>query len=55
MSNTTLVKDIATRNSLKKIEKSLSRIENIKQLSSDSSLKEIIDTINKITDSLKRR
>ena len=55
MSKSNLVKDNATRGALKDIERTIDRIGKIKQLPSTASLKEVIATINKITDSLKRR
>lgn len=50
-----LIKDTATRNAVSDLEKTIKRLESIKQLPADATLKQIIDTINKITNSLKRK
>lgn len=55
MSNSNLIKDNATRISVKDIEKVVNRIDNIRPLPADASLKQVIDTINKITNNLKRK
>ena len=53
--NSNLIKDMATREAVKKLEDKLRKIENIKQLPQDASLEEVIKAVNKISDSLKRR
>lgn len=50
-----LITDKATRDAIIKLESKINAINAIKQLQSDASLKEVIDTINKITNSLKRK
>ena len=54
MAKSTLIKDDATRNAVRDIEKVIERIESIKQLPQDANLKDIIDIINRITNSMKR-
>ena len=49
------IQDNKTRNAIQDVNKKLKRIEQINQLPSDASLKDVIDTINKITNSMKRR
>jgi hypothetical protein len=55
MSNSNLIQDRQTRDAVKELEKFKDDISKIKPLSADSSLKQVIDTINKITNSIKRR
>jgi len=55
MINPNLIKDYNTREAIRTLEDKLKRIEQIRQLPQDASIKEIVDTINKITDSVKRR
>ena len=55
MINNNLIKDNPTREAIKDLDNKLKRIEKIKQLPQNASIKEIVDTINKITDSIKRR
>lgn len=50
-----LIKDKATRDAVTALQKKAKALEDIKQLPSDATLKEVIDTINKITNSMKRR
>ena len=54
MKQHSLIKDNETRKAINDIEKRLERIESIPQLSIDSNINTIVDTINKITDSIKR-
>lgn len=49
------IKDNTTRNVAKRLEDKIAVIENIKQLPATASLKDVIDTINKITNSIKRK
>jgi hypothetical protein len=49
------IKDNKTRYAIQDIDKKLKKIELIRQLPADASLKDVIDTINKITNSMKRR
>ena len=53
--NSNLILDRATREAVKKLEEEARRVKSVKQLSQDASLVDIINAINKITDSLKRR
>lgn len=55
MKKSNLIKDAATRNAVSDLETVIKRLENIKQLPADASNKLIIDTINKITNSIKRK
>lgn len=55
MNKSNLVKDYTTREAIKELERTLQKVERVPQLPSDASLKEVIDTINKITNSLKRK
>lgn len=50
-----LIKDTATRNAVSDIEDVINKLERIKQLPADTTLKQLVDTINKITNSLKRK
>lgn len=53
--NSNLIRDMATREAVKKLEEEIRRINNIPTLSHDASLIDVIDAINKITKSLKRK
>lgn len=53
--NSRQIKDTATRNAVKTLEDKIKIIEDIKQLPADASIKQVVDTINKITNSLKRK
>lgn len=53
--SSTLIKDKATRDSVQSLEKKARALEQIKQLPHSASLQNVIDTINKITNSMKRR
>ena len=59
MNNSNLIQDTVTRNAVKKIEDYINRIESIQHIStpSDASdeLRVVIQAINKITNSFKRR
>ena len=55
MKENTLVEDNKTRELLNKINKKFDRINGIPQLSQSADLGQVIDVINKITDSMKRR
>lgn len=55
MSRSNLIQDTPTRESVKELERVIERLEKIKQLPADASNKLIIDTINKITNSIKRK
>lgn len=50
-----LIKDTATRNAVNDLEKTIKRLESINQLPADATLKQVIATINKLTNSLKRK
>lgn len=50
-----LVKDAATRDAIRDLEKMAERIERITQLPLDSTLEQVIKAINKITDSVKQK
>lgn len=54
MGKSTLIKDDATRNAVKDLERVIESIQSIKQLPANADIKEVIDTINKITNSIKR-
>lgn len=54
MAKSTLIKDDATRNAVRDLEKFMEAIQSIKQLPANADIKEVIDTINKITNSMKR-
>ena len=49
-----LIQDTNTRDAINKVEKRLDRIESVKQLPSDTTLAQLIDIVNKITDNMKR-
>lgn len=55
MNKSNLVKDYPTRIAIKELEKTLQKVDRVPQLPANASLKEVIDTINKITNSLKRK
>lgn len=55
MANSNLIKDNATRESVKDLERAINSIKSIPQLSQEATLKQVIDIINKITDNIKRR
>lgn len=55
MAKSTLIKDAATRNAVSDLEKTVKRLEEIKQLPADATIQQVIATINKITNSLKRK
>ena len=55
MDNSNLIKDNATREAIKDIERTLDSITNIPQLSQEATLKEVIVILNKITNNIKRR
>ena len=55
MRKSTLIKDKATRDAVNALEEKADSLKKIPQLPADATTKQIIDTINKITDSLKRR
>ena len=55
MVNKSLVKDPNVRAYLDDINKRLDRIERIPQIPSDTTLSKLIETVNKITDSMKRK
>ena len=55
MQTNNLIKDAETRRAISRIEKILTRIESIPQLSTNASNEDIIKVINKITNSIKRR
>jgi cell fate (sporulation/competence/biofilm development) regulator YlbF (YheA/YmcA/DUF963 family) len=50
-----MIKDNETRKEVESIKKKLNRIESIKQLSSDSTLSQVIDAVNRIINETKRR
>ena len=50
-----LIKDTATRDDVRELEKMAERIERISQLPLDSTLEQVIKAINKITDSVKQK
>ena len=50
-----LIKDTATRDAVRELEKMVERIERISQLPADSTLEQVIKAINKITDSVKQK
>ncbi len=49
-----LIEDEKIRDAINKLNKRLDRIESIKQLPTDTTLGQLISTVNKITDSMKR-
>ena len=55
MWGTTNIKDDATREAIARINKRLDRIESVPQLSTATTLDELIKVVNKITNSIKRR
>ena len=55
MKKSNLIKDTATRNAVADLERITERLESIKQLPANATLKQVVDTINKITNSLKRK
>lgn len=50
-----LIKDTATRDAVRELEKMAERINRIQQLPADSTLEQVIKVINQITDSVKQR
>lgn len=55
MINYSLIKDPEVRKAINELEKRINRIESIPQLPRTSSTGSIVDAINKITNSLKRK
>ncbi len=53
--NINSIKDNETRIALQEIDRRLKELDSISQLPSNASTKEIVDTINKITKSIKRK
>jgi len=49
------IKDTATRVAVEDLEKKIARIQSVPQLPRTASLASVIDAINKLTDSIKRR
>lgn len=49
------VEDPVTRKAIQNLDSRLERIEKIPQLSSDTTIEQLIAVVNKITDSIKRR
>jgi len=52
--NTNLIKDKTTRDSIIEINRHIQRVEDIQQLPSNASLADVIEVLNKITNSTKR-
>jgi hypothetical protein len=50
-----MIKDNETRSEIDKVKQKIARIESVQQLPDTATLKEVIDAVNKITKSLKRR
>lgn len=50
-----IIQDIQVRNEIDKIKKQLSKIEQVKPLSKDATIEQIVNAINEITNSLKKR
>jgi hypothetical protein len=48
-----MIADNETRREVDRLKEKLARIENIKQLPKDATIEQVIDTINKLTNSLK--
>ena len=55
MSKANQIKDPATRQAVQELERTNEKLKRIPQLPDTANLKTVIDTINKITDSLKRK
>jgi len=50
-----IIKDVAIRDAILAINKRLDRIESVRQLPQDATIKSIVDSLNKISDSMKRK
>jgi Tfp pilus assembly protein PilO len=50
-----MIKDTETRLEIDKLKRRLDKVESVKQLPTDATLAQVIDAINRITKSTKRR
>lgn len=55
MGKSNLIKDTATRDAVRELEKMKENIDRISPLPEDATLAQVIATVNKITNNLKRR
>lgn len=55
MINTSLIKDPETKKAINEIIKKLNRIESVPQLAEDVTHKKLVEWVNTITDSIKRK